>query len=94
MYFVSPLVLILLLSARRILSEFSHGTNASLLLCKTARLSVRILLVLEDVNAGGLSINVDGTFGFCPRGGWKGENPWTFGNGYLAFRHQEKQDQD
>ena len=42
---MSPLVLILLLSARRIFSELSHETNASLAICKAARLSVRILLV-------------------------------------------------
>ena len=62
---------------------------ASLALCKTARLSVRILLVLEGVNAGGLS-NVDGSFGFCPRASWKGENPSTFANEFLAFTRQGK----
>ena len=75
MYFVSPLVLILLLSAHWIFSEFPHATNASVALCKTARLSQRILLVLGGVNAGGLSINVNGSFWFSPRASWKGENP-------------------
>ena len=75
MYFVSLLVRILLLSARRIFSEFSHSTNASLALCKAARLSLMILLVLEGVNEGGLLINIDGSFGFCPRASCKGENP-------------------
>ena len=87
--FVSPLVLIMLLSARRIFSELSHETNASLAICKAARLSVRILLVLEGVSAGGLSSNVDGNFGFCPRVNWKGEKPWTFASEFLAFGLQD-----
>ena len=87
---MSPGVLILLLSARRIFSEFSYATNASLALCKTARFSVRILLVMEGVNAGVLSINLDGSLRFCPRASWKDENPWTFVSEFLAFRHQDK----
>ena len=90
MYFVSPLVFIFLLSACCIFSEFLHEMNASLGLCKAARLSVRILLVLENVNAVGLSRNVDSRFEFCPRSIWKGENPWTFGSEFLAFRRQDK----
>ena len=90
MNFVSLLNLILLLSARCIFSEFPHVTNASLALCKAARLSVRILLVLEGVNAGGLSINLDYSSRFCPRTSWKGENPWMFASEFLAFRHQDK----
>ena len=84
MYFVSLLLLILLLSACHIFSEFSHAVNASLALCKASRLSVRILLVFKDVIAVGLSINVGG------RVSWKGENPWTFASEFLAFRHQDK----
>ena len=87
MYFVSLLVLILFVSARHIFSEFSLEANASLALCKAAGLSVRILLVFKGVNAGGLSRNVDGSFGFCLRGSWKVENPWTLASEFLAFRH-------
>ena len=83
----------LLLSAHHIFSEFPHETNASLALCKAARLSVRILLVLEGVNAGGLSINVDVSFRFCPRASWKGENPWAFTSEFLALS-RIRQDQD
>ena len=36
---------------------------------------MKILLLLEGVSVGGLSISVDGSFGFCPRASWKGENP-------------------
>ena len=85
MYFVALLLLILLLiSACDIFSEFSNAVNASLALCKASRLSVRILLVFKDVIAVGLSINVDG------RVSWKGENPWTFASEFLAFRHHDK----
>ena len=89
-YFVPLLVLILLLSIRHIFSEFSHTAYASLPLYKGARLSVRILLVLEGVNTGGLSRNADSSFGFYPRASWKGENPWTFACEVLAFRYQDK----
>ena len=70
MCFVSLLILILLFSTHHIFSEFPHATNACLALCKTARLSLRILLVLKGVNAGGLSRNADGSFGFCPSASW------------------------
>ena len=62
MCFVSLLVLILLFSAYHIFSELPHAANASLALCKTAR--------LKGVNAGGLSRNADGSFGFCSRASW------------------------
>ena len=89
-YFVSPLVLILLLSARGIFCEFSHASNASQDLCKAARLSVRILLVLEVVNASGLSITVDGSFGFCSRASWKGEKRLQVSFWHSLFWHQDK----
>ena len=72
---MSMLAVILLLSASRIFSEFSHETNAPLALCKATRLPVKNVLVLEAVSAGGLSISDDGSFGICPRASWKGENP-------------------
>ena len=93
-YFVSLLVPILLFSTRRIFSEFSHETNASLALCKAARLSVRILQILEGVSTGGLSINADGSFEFCLRASWKGE---TQGHLQVSFWHSDArigQDQD
>ena len=91
---MSPLVHILLLSASHISSEFSHAANASLALCKAARLSVRIFLVLEGVNVGGLSMNVDGSFGFAlePVGKLK-----THGRLQVSFWHSGTrvgQDQD
>ena len=72
---MSLLAAIMLLSASCVFSEFSHETNASQALCNTAWLPVKILLLLEGVSVGGLSISVDGSFGFCPRASWKGENP-------------------
>ena len=62
MYFTSPLVLILLLNAQRIFSEFSLEIKASQALCKAIILSVRILFVPEGVKAGGLLLNVEGRF--------------------------------
>ena len=72
---MSLLAVIMLLSASCVFSEFSHEINASQALCKAARFPVKILLLLEGVSVGGLSISVDGSFGFCPRASWKGENP-------------------
>lgn len=72
---MSLLAAIMLLSASCVFSEFSHETNTSQALCNAARLPVKILLLLEGGSVGGLSISVDGSFGFCPRASWKGENP-------------------
>ena len=72
---MSLLAAIMLLSASCVFSEFSHETNASQALCNAAWLPVKILLLLEGVSVGGLPISVDGSFGFCPRASWKGENP-------------------
>ena len=90
---MSPLVLTLLLSAGCGFSEFSHEMNASLALCKAARFSVRILLVLEGVNAGGLS-NVDGGFRLCSRDSWKCEISWAFANEFWHSDTRIRQDQD
>ena len=62
--FASQLVLILLLNAWQIFSEFLLEVKTSLALCKAKRLSVRILFVSDGVKAGGLSLNIEGSFGF------------------------------
>ena len=64
MYFASRLVLILLLNAWQVFSEFLLEVKTSLVLCKAKRLSVTILFVSDGVKAWGLSLNIEGSFGF------------------------------
>ena len=90
MNFASPLVLMLVLNALRIFSEFSLEIKASLASCKAIRLSFRTWLVSEGVKAGGLSLNIEGSFGFWPNTNWNGENPWPLAKEFFAFNHHDK----
>ena len=55
-------------------SEFFLEIQASLVLCKAIRLSVRTLLVSEAVKAGSLALNIEGSYRFWTNTNWNGEN--------------------
>lgn len=47
----------------------------------------KILLTVCYTYAGGLLLNLNGKFGFCPSTSWNSENLWTFAKEFLASRH-------
>ena len=63
--------------------------KASLALWSAVKLSVSILLVFVCIYAVGLSIKVEGSFGFCPRAIWNGEKPYTFASEFLTFIYHD-----
>ena len=83
------LFLTLLFRAQRIFSEFLLAMKASLPLCSAAKLSVNILLVFVCIFAGGLSMKVEGSFGFCLRAIQNGEKPCRFASELFAFIHHD-----
>ena len=72
-YLISPLVLTLWFKTLRIFLELLLGTYASLALWNAVRLLTKVLLVVGDDMAGGLSLKTDVSFGFCPNANWNGE---------------------
>ena len=88
MHLVSPLIRTLLFKALYILSDDSLEINACLALCRTVKLSARIVLVSCWMSAGGLSVKLDGSLGFSSNTSWNNQKPCTLANKFLAVRHQ------
>lgn len=63
--------------------------KASLALWSAVKLSVSILLVFVCIYAVGLSMKVEGSFGFFPRAIWNGEKPYTFASQFLTFIYHD-----
>ena len=84
MYLVSPLVSTLFFKALHIFSDDALKINACIVLCRTVKLFGRILPVSCWMSAGGLSVQVDGSFGFHPNTSWNGEKPC---HEFLALRY-------
>lgn len=89
MYFASPPVLMFLLNAWHIFSEFSlEIVEGSLALCKAIK--CQDFVGIRGVFAGSLSLNIVASFGFWPNTNWNYENPWMLANKFFTFKNHAK----